>query len=255
MTVHGSLTSAPGRSTPSAARPARPDPIQRCRHGTPAGAQQAGTGEVGGGALRRSISRRMLTVFVVGDVLGAGVYALIGEMAGEVGGAIWASFVLAMALALLTATAYAELATKYPYAAGAALYVNRAFKRSFVTFIVAFAVAMSGIASASTATLAFGGEYLAEFVTLPSALVALGFIAVLAVINFVGIEESVKANAVFTTIEVGGLLLIAIGLAPWWAEPAIRGARSSSPPRRRCRWRSSAAPRWPSSPSLASRTR
>jgi APA family basic amino acid/polyamine antiporter len=100
----------------------------------------------------------MLTVFVVGDVLGAGVYALIGEMAGEVGGAIWASFVLAMALAVLTATAYAELATKYPYAARPALYVNRAFKRSFVTFIVAFPVAMSGIASASAAVLAFGGE-------------------------------------------------------------------------------------------------
>ena len=70
----------------------------------------------------------MLTVFVIGDVLGAGIYALVGEVGGEVGGAIWAAFLLAGVLALFTAASYAELVTKYPQAAGAALYVNRAFK-------------------------------------------------------------------------------------------------------------------------------
>ena len=82
----------------------------------------------GGGAastpLNPTITRTMLTVFVIGDVLGAGIYALVGEVGAEVGGASWASFLLAGALALFTAASYAELVTKYPQAAGAALYVH-----------------------------------------------------------------------------------------------------------------------------------
>ena len=113
----------------------------------------------------------MLTVFVIGDVLGAGIYALVGEVAGKVGGAIWTSFLLAGVLAAFTATAYAELVTKYPQAAGAALYTHKAFKRPFLTFLVAFAVMCSGVASAATLATAFGGDYLSEFVTVPKLVV------------------------------------------------------------------------------------
>src|SRR3954452_19150894 len=93
--------------------------------------------------LKRAISRNMLLLFVVGDVLGAGIYALVGTIGDRVGGAIWASFLLAIVLAFFTAVAYAELVTKYPRAAGAALYVNKAFGLPFVTFMVAFAVMCS----------------------------------------------------------------------------------------------------------------
>ena len=163
--------------------------------------------------LRQEITRPMLTVFVIGDVLGAGIYALVGEVAGKVGGAIWTSFLLAGVLAAFTATAYAELVTKYPQAAGAALYANKAFKRPFVTFLIAFAVMCSGVASAATLATAFGGDYLSEFVTLPKILVGVVFLGVLALINFRGIKESVKLNLGLTAIELTGLLLVtAIGL-------------------------------------------
>ena len=106
----------------------------------------------------------MLLLFVVGDVLGAGIYALVGEVGGRVGGAIWTAFRSRSVLALFTAFAYAELVTKYPQAAGAALYVNKAWRRPFVTFLVAFAVMCSGLTSAATLARAFGGDYLSEFV-------------------------------------------------------------------------------------------
>jgi basic amino acid/polyamine antiporter, APA family len=161
-------------------------------------------------ALRRAIGPRVLTVFVVGDILGAGIYALVGEVGAEVGGAIWTAFLAAFVLALFTAFAYAELVSKYPRAAGAALYTHKAFGVPFFTFMVAFAVMSSGIASASTLARAFAGDYLGEFVDLPLVLAAIGFIVIVALINLRGISESVRVNLVLTAIEVTGLVLIVI---------------------------------------------
>jgi len=160
--------------------------------------------------LKRAISRNMLLLFVVGDVLGAGIYALVGTIGDRVGGAIWASFLVAIVLAFFTAVAYAELVTKYPRAAGAALYVNKAFGVPFVTFMVAFAVMCSGLGSASTLARAFGGDYLAEFISVPTVLVAFLFLIVVAAINSRGIGESVKVNVGFTLIELSGLLLVVV---------------------------------------------
>ena len=86
--------------------------------------------------LRRVIGPKLLLLFIVGDILGTGVYALTGQVAAEVGGAAWLPFLIAFAVALLTAFSYLELVTKYPQTAGAALYVHKAFGIHFVTFIV-----------------------------------------------------------------------------------------------------------------------
>ena len=58
----------------------------------------------------------MLFFFILGDILGGGIHALIGPVSSEVGGAIWVSFLVAILLATLTAASYAELVTKYPHA-------------------------------------------------------------------------------------------------------------------------------------------
>ena len=171
----------------------------------------------GNPALKRVIGRGMLLCFVVGDILGAGIYALVGKVAGYVGGMLWLPFFLAFVLASLTAAAYSELSGKYSRASGAALYVHQAFGVPFVTFIIAFAVMMSGVTSASAAARAFGGSYLAEFVTLPVLVSALIFLGLVTLVNFAGISESVKVNAVLTVIEAFGLLvIIAIGIYALW---------------------------------------
>ncbi|HET9140647.1 APC family permease [Actinophytocola sp.] len=168
--------------------------------------------------LKRAIGPKLLFFFVIGDVLGTGIYALTGSVAGRVGGALWLPFLLAFVVAFLTAFSYLELSGKYPRAAGAALYVNRAFRVPFVTFLVAFTVMCSGITSASAAARAFGATYLpAAFNVKVSgtvvAVVAVLFVIMLATINFVGVSESVKANVVLTCIELSGLvIIIAIGI-------------------------------------------
>lgn len=162
--------------------------------------------------LHRGISPRMLTLFIIGDVIGGGIYALVGVIAGEVGGAMWAPFLLAFLLAMLTAGAYAELISKYPRAGGAAIFVQRAYRSDALAFVAGVAVLASGMTSAASLATAFGGNYFQTLVSAPQLLVSLVFVAIVALINFRGVSESVKVNMVFTLIEVAGLLLI-VGIA------------------------------------------
>ncbi|MDX6624342.1 MAG: hypothetical protein QOE75_2274 [Solirubrobacterales bacterium] len=168
---------------------------------------QAGSNDAG---LKRVVSRPLLVFFILGDILGGGIYALVGEVGGEVGGAIWLAFMVALLLAGLTAGSYAELVSKYPRAGGASLYTKKAFNSQLASFLVAFTVMASGVASASTLARAFGGDYLSEFVSIEVVIAALAFIAIVAVVNYIGIDFSVRINLVMTLVEVGGLILVVI---------------------------------------------
>ena len=164
--------------------------------------------------LKRVMGPKLLLLFIVGDILGTGVYALTGAVAGEVGGASWAPFLVAFAVATVTACSYLELVTKYPQAAGAALYTHKAFGVHFVTFLVAFTVMSSGITSASTASYAFASFLNDGFsLDLPTGggglmLISIGFMVALALVNFRGVGESIKLNVVLTMVELSGLLLV-----------------------------------------------
>jgi amino acid transporter len=161
--------------------------------------------------LNRVITRPMLTFFILGDILGAGIYALTGQVAGDVGGAIWASFLVSFLLALVTAFAYLELVTKYPRAAGAALYVHRAFHISILSFMVTVAVMASGVTSASFAATRVGGRYwtgLFGTENPPTLLIGILVILLVAAVNYRGVGESIKVNIAITLVELSGLLFI-----------------------------------------------
>jgi APA family basic amino acid/polyamine antiporter len=170
-------------------------------------------------SLHRVIGPWLLLLFIVGDILGTGIYALTGQVAKQVGGVVWLPFVVAFVVALVTAFSYLELVTKYPRAAGAALYTHKAFGIHIVTFIVAFAVMCSGITSASTASRAFAANMSnamgLNLTGVGITVTGLVFMAVVGAINFRGVGESVKANVILTCVELTGLLIIiTIGL---WA--------------------------------------
>ena len=177
-------------------------------------------------SLKRVMGPWLLLLFIVGDILGTGIYALTGQVAKQVGGVVWLPFVVAFAVALMTAFSYLELVTKYPRAAGAALYTHKAFGIHFLTFIVAFAVMSSGITSASTASRAFAANLSNAFALdlqggTGITLVGLAFMTLVAAINFRGVAESVRFNVVLTCVELTGLLIIiVIGL---WAIGAGEG--------------------------------
>ncbi|MFI7278157.1 APC family permease [Streptomyces sp. NPDC049879] len=169
--------------------------------------------------LKRVMGPGLLLLFIIGDILGTGVYALTGTVAAEVGGAVWLPFLCAFVVAMLTATSYLELVTKYPRAGGAAAYSHRAFGIHFLTFLVTFAVMASGLTSASSASKAFAANLLSALdvdgshgrVTLT---IALAFMVLISLVNLRGVGESVKANVALTAVELSGLLIV-IGVGVW----------------------------------------
>ncbi len=166
-------------------------------------------------SLKRVITGPMLLLFILGDVLGAGVYALAGTIAGEVGGAIWIPLLIALCFALLTAGSYAELVTKYPHAGAASVFAGKAFKSPLISFLVGFCMLAAGVTSAAGLSLAFAGDYLAAFINVHPHVAALSFLIVIALLNARGIKESLSANIVMTVIEVSGLLLVVVAAA-WY---------------------------------------
>lgn len=159
--------------------------------------------------LKRALGTPALTVFAIGDILGAGIYALVGVVVASAAGAAWLSFLAAGLLALLSGLTFAELGSRIPRAGGPAAYCQRAFRQPVVGFIVGLITMFSGLMSAATIARAFAG-YIDPFVALSPSVISFALLAVLAVINYIGVEASVRVNLVLTSIEIGGLLLVAV---------------------------------------------
>lgn len=163
--------------------------------------------------LKRSLGLPLLTLYGLGTVLGAGVYVLIGEVAGRTGGLAPLSFAIASVLSALTAFGFAELAGRFPKSAGEALYVLEGFGRKELSLLIGLMVALAGIISSAVIAQGFAG-YLHTFIVLPDVAVEVALIVVLTAIAIWGISESVTIAAVLTVIEAGALVLIIILGAP-----------------------------------------
>lgn len=157
--------------------------------------------------LRRALGTLAVTVYAVGDILGAGIYALVGKVVAVSGTAAWLSFAVAASIAGVTGLTYAEMGSRVPLAAGAAAYCRRAFRAPAVGGIVGLLVLASGIASAATVSRAFTG-YLDAWIELPPLPTAIAVLVLMSIVNYRGIEESARVNLVLTMVEFSGLLLV-----------------------------------------------
>lgn len=166
-----------------------------------------------GSELHRAMGVAALTVYAVGDVLGAGIYALVGKVASEAGGGAWASFLVAAFIASFTGLTFAELGSRYPVAAGAVAYVKRGFDSRVLAFVIGFVVMASGLTSAAAVSHAFVG-YLDTFVRVPELAGSVALLALMSWVSYRGMRESSALNMVLTAVELSGLLLISfVGLA------------------------------------------
>lgn len=159
--------------------------------------------------LQRNIGLIALVLFGVGDILGAGIYGLVGKAAGEMGNAVWLAFLASMIAAGLTGLSYASLGSRYPVASGASYIAQKAYQKIWLSYGVGLAILASGLTSMATATRVFSGYFQGLFsFNIPIPIIIIGFSLALASIVFWGIKESMWANAVCTLIELSGLGII-----------------------------------------------
>lgn len=179
--------------------------------------------------LKRALSLGPITYYGLGTILGAGIYVLVGKVAGYAGLYAPVSFLVAGVIAAFTAFSYAELAARYPHSAGEAVYVREGLRLPALALLVGLLIAMSAVVSCATLVSGFVG-YLDVFVRLPRAATIAGALALLSLLAAWGVSESVRAASVVTLIEIGGLLLIVASCGAGFAALPQRLAELAPPP-------------------------
>lgn len=172
--------------------------------------------------LKRSLSLPLVALYGLGNILGAGIYVLVGKVAGFAGYSTALAFVIAMVTAAFTAFSYMELSGRFPVSASVSVYLHKAFGKRWLSVGIGLAMVAGGVASAAALAQGFAG-YLNEFFDVPTLVASIGLLAVLGGITLKGIGESAKAAAVFTLLEILGL-----GLVIWFGRSAFAGGDIAS---------------------------
>jgi len=157
--------------------------------------------------LNRTINLPLLLLYGLGNILGAGVYVLIGKIAAEAGIYTPIAFLIAALVAALSAFTYSELSARYSYSSGVATYVAEGFHTLNLTRLTGLLVASVGVVTSATIARGFHG-YLNVFVSVPEWLSISMLVLVLGVLTIWGITQSVTAVALMTVVEITGLLLV-----------------------------------------------
>ena len=153
-------------------------------------AQSTARRPVANAGLRRSLSLSLITFYGLGTILGAGIYVLVGKVAGIAGMYAPISFAMAAVIAGLSAFTYMELCSRYPLAGGAAVYTQEGFGLRWLSILVGFLIVLSGLVSAATISKGFVG-YFRVFVELPDVLIIVAVVVALGTLAAWGIAQSV----------------------------------------------------------------
>ena len=157
--------------------------------------------------LNRTLSLPMMVLYGLGTTIGAGIYALVGEITRIAGYLAPLSFLVAALLAGFTALSFAELCGRYPFAAGASLYVKQAFSSVRLSTLIGLLVVAAGLVSAAALMNGFVG-YLHQFTGIDRSMAILLGTLMLGGITAWGIAQSVFLASLITVVEIGGLVLI-----------------------------------------------
>ncbi len=179
----------------------------------------------GDSALRRDLGLLQVSLGGIGLILGAGIYALIGQAAAESGSLVWLTFVITAVVAAFTGLSYAELAAMHPKAGGSYEYARQAFGLR-IGFVTGWLVVCAEIIGAGAVALGFGA-YLEALMGPDAGLSAIVLLGVAAVIAATGVLGSMRLAGLLTLVEAGGLVLVtAIGFLDFSPHRAVADAHT-----------------------------
>ncbi len=165
--------------------------------------------------LKRSLGLWLMALYGLGNIVGAGIYVLIGKVAGEAGYGTALAFVIASIVAGLTALSYMELSARFPVSAGATAFVHGAFNKSSLSRIIGILMVVSGVVSTGVLARGFAG-YTQLIVPLPEPVLIIVVITILTLVAVKGMKESATLATIFTFIE-----LIGLGLIIWFGKSSL----------------------------------
>ncbi len=154
--------------------------------------------------LRRTVAFWPLVFYGLSDIVGAGIYVAIGQVIARSGTAAPLAFLVAGVAAALTGLCYAELASRFPEAAGAASYLKHVSGSNALAQLVGGVMALT-IAIAAAAIASGAVQYLAALIHAPAAMLTAAVIISFTAIAILGVRESVGLAAILGIIELGGL--------------------------------------------------
>ncbi|MHA1548649.1 MAG: APC family permease, partial [Alphaproteobacteria bacterium] len=170
-------------------------------------------------ALKRTLGIPLLVFYGLGVTVGAGIFALIGDILRLAGDQAPLAFVIAGGIAGATALTYSVLARRYPRAAGEAIYARAGFG-PLAGRLAGLGVVLTGIVSSGVIAIAFAG-YVSSLTGLPTPLLTIAVLVGLGALACIGIRASITFAALITVLEIGTLVVIALGGLPLLADSEL----------------------------------
>jgi amino acid transporter len=165
------------------------------------------------GDTSRKLTVRQAAFIGVGAMVGAGIFSLLGA-AGEVAGAaVWLSFLIAGAIALLQGYSFAKLGARYPSGAGLLEYVVRGLGNGHVTGIIAWLILAANAIITGMVAVSFGSYASAAFAdgsTVWTKIFAVLLVLAMTLLNIVGSQAVAKTQTVIVYVVLTILTLFAV---------------------------------------------
>ncbi len=159
--------------------------------------------------LLRSLSLAEITFFGIGTILGAGIYVLLGKVAGASGMGTPAAFLLSGIIVSFSAYSYSRLVRRFPYSAGEAVYIQEGFHSKLLSTLAGYAIVFGGTVSAATLASGFTG-YFDLFAAVSKGLSIVVLIIALTALACWGVKQSVAVAVTTTLLETIGLLIVLV---------------------------------------------
>lgn len=156
--------------------------------------------------LKRTLGLWDILMFGIGGMIGAGIYAIIGEAAALGGNMLWLSFVIASIVALLTALSYAEFVSRFPDSGGSYEYIKQSLGNKSALIMSVFML-FTGIVAAAAIAISFA-SYLTRLWDFPSYIIVIGIVSLMALFNILGAKYSSYYNSLATIITLIGLTVV-----------------------------------------------
>lgn len=165
--------------------------------------------------LNRALTLPLITFFGLGNIIGAGIYALMGKVAGEAGYYAPLSFFIASVIAAFSALSYAELSARYPESGGVSVFLYEGFHLRWLSKTVGLLIISAGILSSAAISHAFvgyfkatAGSYIPALQHVPATAIIALLLFILAALAVWGIRYSVAVVSFLTLLQIIGLIMV-----------------------------------------------